>query len=70
MSNIILDLKNINKYYRNSCVELSGNLTQDLRLILDITKHPQKYRRSLKAAKNDILFKNNVITKAIQIWKR
>ena len=61
--------KNINKYYKNSCVQLSGNLTQDLRLILDITRRPQKYRRSLKAAQNDILFKNNVISRAIQIWK-
>jgi hypothetical protein len=48
---VYLGSKNINKYFPSEVICLSGNIDQDMELLEDICKYPEKYQRNLDIKK-------------------
>jgi len=59
---VYLGCKNINKYFENDVICLTGNLTEDMTLIANILKEPLKYYKKLdiEKIKNTTNFLRNV----------
>tara|TARA_A100001015_G_scaffold298362_1_gene381012 strand:+ start:9724 stop:10581 length:858 start_codon:yes stop_codon:yes gene_type:complete len=56
--------KNIDSYFPNEVIRLTGNVDQDIRLIKDILENPEKYKRNidLEKIKTEIYLLNNLDT--------
>jgi hypothetical protein len=44
---IYLGCRNIDKYFGDNVIQMSGNLIQDIMLINDIVIHPEKYQKNI-----------------------
>jgi hypothetical protein len=44
---IYLGCRNIDKYFGDNVIQMSGNLNQDIMLINDIVIHPEKYQKNI-----------------------
>lgn len=61
---IYLGCRNIEKYFGNNVIKMTGNIEDDMKLITDIVYFPEKYRRTidLESIKKTVCILNNLDT--------
>lgn len=65
---LYLGARNINNYFSNMCIQLKGTLDNDIKIIEDVLKYPEQYKRlylpNAVLVENTMnLFKNNHLDK-------